>query len=670
MLRRTALLLICAWAAAPAASAGASDPDAAARAEFLAAWSTVATTPRDNAPPDSDALRRYALYPYLQAARLERGLEQLPAPPAGTAPTTPLPVDTQIESLLAALGDQPVARSLRRDWLQNLAARRAWTQYLDAYQWERDDGDVGLRCASFNARIALDRTQDLPASVVATWLTGRSLPNSCDPAFDWLRARGTLGNELVQQRARLALANGESALARFLAKSLPAPTAAPLLQWASLIDSPQASVQALVAGPDRPVEPQALLDGWQRFARADAAAAADLFPSLVAARKLDDVAASPYALAVALAQSWSRLPRALEFFARVRLEDFDERAHEWHARAALWAGDWARATQAIAAMPESLRTQNRWRYWAARAAEVRGDAAAARAGYAAVVGTDNWYAVLAAARLKQPYAPTLQPLPLDDAQIAMLATAPGFVRAHELLLCQLDGEAGTEWRAATEKLTPAEQLQAVGLAARWGWHIQAISDAAKQRVFNDYDLLYPRPYDDDVRAAAARTGLPPELIYAIIRQESLYRANAGSKAGALGLMQLLPGTAARTARKFDLPVPTRASLLIPSVNIPIGAAELRSLIDRADGQVPLATAGYNAGPAAARRWLPPSPMATDTWVENIPFNETRLYVQRVAWHTLVFAWLADRRPRDVSSWLGTIQAPAVDAPPTTTTTTP
>jgi soluble lytic murein transglycosylase len=67
-----------------------------------------------------------------------------------------------------------------------------------------------------------------------------------------------------------------------------------------------------------------------------------------------------------------------------------------------------------------------------------------------------------------------------------------------------------------------------------------------------------------------------------------------------------------------------------------------------------------------RRWLPANPMETDVWAENIPFNETRAYVQRVAWHSLVFAWLNDRKPRDVSGWVGTIRAPAVDAALTTT----
>jgi soluble lytic murein transglycosylase len=637
------------------------DAYATARTEFIAAWSALAKPPAAPVPSDSEALRTYPLYPYLQAARLKLQLSGALA--AQDVPTggAMLPVDATIESFLAPLGDRPAGRSLRQDWLKSLGDRRAWEKFAAQFAPDRDGADTSLRCQWYAARIAIGRTQDLAPDVKATWLSGKPLPSSCDAAFDWLRARGVLDEDLVAQRARLALNAGEPGLARFLAKSLPADSAAPILLWASLIEAPKSTISALIAAPDRPVEPDALLDGWQRFARSDADAAAALYPSLVDARKLSERTAGRYALAVAIAQSWSRLPRALEFFAKAPAEDFDERAHEWHVRAALWAGDWARVQKAIQAMPDALRAQNRWRYWAARAAEQRGDNTTARDGYAAVVPTDNWYAVLSAARLGQPFEPHPKALPLDEPQIALLGTDPGFVRARELLLCQLDNEAGTEWRVTFDALKPGQRVQAVGLAARWGWHVQAIASAAKQGLFDDYDLLYPRPYDVDVRAAVARTGLPPELIYAIIRQESLYQADAGSSAGALGLMQLMPETARRTAHKFDLPVPTRSDLLIPSVNIPLGSSFLKSLIDRSAGQVPLATASYNAGPAAARRWLPTSPMATDVWVENIPYNETRTYVQRVAWHALVFAWLADRKPRDVSNWLGTIKTPAVDA---------
>ena len=617
------------------------DEYAAVRTRFRVAYAAAQAGGTGSTTPDDDALRAYPLYPYLQSARLEHDLG----------------ADAAIAEFLAGHGAEPYIRSLRGAWLADLGRRRQWETYLEHYD-DAVDTNVTLRCYALTARAALGRHDGLEEAVAEQWLTPSSLPDVCDPPFDWLRSRNLLTAELIERRARMALADGGPQLARYLAKSLPERTAAPLLQWAALIERPERSIDDLLADEEREVEPAALLAGWTLLARGDPEGAASRYTELVETRDLDERAASPYALATALGLAWSRNPRALEFFARVDAEDFDDVAHEWHARAALWAGDWQRATRAIEAMPESLRSQNRWRYWTARAREASGDGDAARAEYSAVMSTDNWYAVLSAARLGQRFSPTFQEIELDKRAIDELAREPGFLRTRELLLCDLVSEAATEWGIAYERLAPAQQVQAIGLADRWGWHHQSIAAAAQQSLYNDYPLLYPRPYDKEVRAAARLTDLPEELIYAVIRQESLYRADAGSSAGALGLMQLLPTTARRAARRWGLKEPARADLLLPSVNVPVGAAELKSLVDRFDGQTLLATAAYNAGPGAVQRWLPATAMDNDIWVENIPFNETRTYVQRVAWHTLVFEWLDDRRSRDVETWLGHLRLPA------------
>jgi soluble lytic murein transglycosylase len=631
------------------------------REAFMASMATVEVTPFAPAGGDSEALQRYPLFPYLQAARLNRQLalaRPVAAPPGAESK---LPLDDEIAAFIAQQGDRPVTRALRSAWLSHLAARQAWPTFLGHYRADRDTQST-LRCHWLAARVALGQTDGLTEELTTTWLTAKSLPDACDPALEWWRTRGGPREVLVERRARLALAAGDAGLARFLAKSLTPARAAPLLQWAAMIEQPEREIAALIAQPAKLVESQALEDGWLRYSRSDAEAAAARYPALVQARGLDARAASPFALSVALALSWSRHPRALEFFRLVHEDDFDERAHEWHARAALWAGDWREVAAAIAAMPDVLRDQTRWRYWSARASEKLGNSAQARELYAAVIPTDNWYAAHAAARLERKVTPRLEPLALSDAEIDALAAEPAFVRTRELLRCKMDAEATAEWRAAHDDLSPARQVQAVGLASRWGWHDQAIATAARLKLFNDYDLLYPRPFDADVRSASRRTGLAEELIYAIIRQESLFRPDAASSAGAIGLMQLLPETARVTARRAGLPVPTRAELIVPAVNIPLGSEFLASLVQRFDGETALATAGYNAGPNAARRWLPADPMELDVWVENIPFNETRAYVQRVAWHALVFAWLVDRKPREVKYWLRDMQpAPSTAA---------
>jgi len=143
----------------------------------------------------------------------------------------------------------------------------------------------------------------------------------------------------------------------------------------------------------------------------------------------------------------------------------------------------------------------------------------------------------------------------------------------------------------------------------------------------------------------------------VIRQESLYRTDVVSSAGARGLMQLELATAKPTAKALKLPTPHMADLFDPQINSTLGAEHLHLLLDKVDGQLPLALAAYNAGIAAASRWLPAVSMAPDVWVENIPYNETRNYVQHILWHTVVYGWLrSDGQPQDTTSWLTPIRA--------------
>ena len=104
------------------------------------------------------------------------------------------------------------------------------------------DTKLTLRCHALAARAALGRDDGLEEAIAEQWLTPRSLPEACDPAFDWLRSRNALTADLIERRARMALADGDAQLARYLAKSLPERTAAPLLQWAALIERPERSI--------------------------------------------------------------------------------------------------------------------------------------------------------------------------------------------------------------------------------------------------------------------------------------------------------------------------------------------------------------------------------------------------------------------------------------------
>lgn len=160
--------------------------------------------------------------------------------------------------------------------------------------------------------------------------------------------------------------------------------------------------------------------------------------------------------------------------------------------------------------------------------------------------------------------------------------------------------------------------------------------------------LYPSYYWDQVAAAASETGLDPYLVLSVIRQESYFDKDAVSRAGALGLMQIMPQTGRRLARSMGVRPYERDLLLDPDVSIRMGtrflSEQVRSFTAGPAGLVgvELGLAAYNAGPRVARRWMKRFPHDDpDAFIERIPYKETRLYVKKVLKSYTIYKKLAD-----------------------------
>jgi soluble lytic murein transglycosylase len=363
----------------------------------------------------------------------------------------------------------------------------------------------------------------------------------------------------------------------------------------------------------------------------------DLLPTLLARDGLTQEIKDRLRRAAALGAAYDRDPRALAAFDDVPPAAVDAQVQEWRVRAALWTGDYPRALKWIEQMPPTLATQPRWRYWHARAiAATRGDAAAALL-FGEIAALRDYYGYLAADHIGQSYNLNVRPSPFDTAAQTTLSKMAGMIRAHELFDCDMTDEAASEWNAALEGADNALKVQASLLASRWGWFAQSITTLAQTGEFDDVTLRYPRPFLDAVSQAGKLAQLPQDWILAVMRQESLFRKDAVSRADARGVMQMVPATASAIARRWHLSAPGRDGLFDPSIAVPLGAAYLRELLDRYGEQLTLSLAAYNAGPAAVARWLPRTSMDADVWIENIPYNETRGYVQHIAEHIVAFA---------------------------------
>ena len=267
----------------------------------------------------------------------------------------------------------------------------------------------------------------------------------------------------------------------------------------------------------------------------------------------------------------------------------------------------------------------------------------------------DYYGYLAADRLHRSYRLNARASPDDAREQAAIAAQIGVIRAHELFACDMADDAAAEWTATLGAAEPAVKVQAAHLAARWGWYAESIATLAQAGEWDDVHLRYPRPYPEAVAAGSELADVRPSWILAVMRQESLYRTDAVSRADARGLMQMLPATAVAVARRWHLPAPRKDSLFDPSVAVPLGAAYLRELLNRYGGRLDLGLAAYNAGPVSVARWLPPKPMDADVWIENIPYGETRGYVQHILEHIVAFAYVSGAEPPRLEALTGPVE---------------
>ena len=168
-------------------------------------------------------------------------------------------------------------------------------------------------------------------------------------------------------------------------------------------------------------------------------------------------------------------------------------------------------------------------------------------------------------------------------------------------------------------------------------------------------MRYMTPWRSEFGAAARDHSIDEELLYAIARQESRFAPDIVSSAGAVGLMQLMPGTARWVAKQLARSDYNSTRMAQVELNTQFGAYYFKYWHERLDRMPALAAAAYNAGPNRAQAWRPSAtPLEGAIWVETIPFNETRDYVKKVLANTMLYVQALGRPYVPLSTRLGTV----------------
>jgi soluble lytic murein transglycosylase len=565
-------------------------------------------------------LKDYPLYPYLVYEELKRRLS--------TAS------HAEIESFLGTYATTPLSYQMRGLWLYKLYQENRWQKFLEVYDGR---GVTEFMCYALRARIRAGQLDGVIAETKRLWLIGTSQHSACDRLFEWFTTHPEFTPGILWARIELAMAAGNPELAGYLAEKLNDRDRAWVSLWRQVYANPRIVLTDPALESDKLITRQIVMYGVLRLADFDVEQGKAAWEEIRSEYSFDQEARDHVDRSIALLAAYRHHPHALDWLNALPPSACNDDVYTWRARAAMRNSDWQTLKSSIKALKDTSDEPLMWKYWLARALEETGETERARELYSGLARERDYYGFLAADRLGLTYSMQNHPLVEDPAAAGKLIDIRGVRRAYELLRVGQETDARREWALALNGMTLKQKKLAAVLAGKWGWYADAIRTVALTGELDDLKLRFPTPYEAEVAAAAHNRKLDPALIYGIMRRESAFAAKAVSPSGALGLMQLLPGTAALTAHKFGLSAPTGNEIFDPKRNIELGSAYLSDMLRRFSGNQALATAAYNAGPERVETWLPEKgALPTDAWVENIPYYETRDYVKAVLAYAAVY----------------------------------
>ena len=606
----------------------------------LGNWAAVDSLDAD----ERRSLEDYVLYPDLRAAWLRATLVNAD--------------HAEIDAFLGHHGVLKPARELRYRYALHLADIGYLDEYLVIYeQYYQGLDDERLDCLALQAELEGGRASRVVNRAIDLWTVGESQVDECDPVFEFLDDGDHLDIVDYMRRFELAIDAREFTMAQWLGKSIDQQHIDTAGQWLRAQRNPESFVENADKLDNNETTRDQLIFAIERITYDDPLRALELWTEISRGQRFSAEQELRTARHIALWMARDRLTGAYKQLTALPVAAQNAEVIRWRARTSLRLRNWPNLLADIEAMTATERGTEEWRYWYGIALQRNNRIAEGDAVLQQLAAERSYYGFLAADELGLPYSLVDESFSPDEQRIAELAGRPELIRARELFLVGLDGRGRSEWDAVVRYLEAGDKMQAAILANRWGWHSRAIAAAASVGDFDDLSLRYPLPFHETFREHSEAAGISTTWAYGVARSESLFMRDARSRAGAVGLMQLMPATGKEVARSIKLPYSGLSTLTDPGSNIRLGTFYLGQMADRYGGNRVLATAAYNAGPHRVDAWLPQvGNVDARVWIENIPFNETRGYVKRVLAAETIFHWRMTGQIRRLSDELLVVRA--------------
>ncbi len=550
----------------------------------------------------------------------------------------------QVQAFIKKNAQYKISNDLQREYLYYLAENRYWSEFLSFYP--QLPNSTALKCYHFQAKMAQGEAHTIRANVKKLWLTGYSLDNACDDVFKYYLSSKEISQSLIWQRLQLAYLKNQSSLIAYLITLMDDSHKHLAQQLYQLNKDPSRLLRSTLFNNRQQSHYPLLLPSIKRLARKDihlGMQAYSRYDQKIAFNDLQTVDLKKYLISQILIHD------AIELFPWLDKELValaDGALIERRIRYALRLNNWADIDYWLGQLPAEQKQQPKWLYWQARVLENQQQQKKADALYRTLAKQRTYYGFLAAQKLNLDYqlnaqivADKTHSLKHLDAQLAHIEEL--YVQRQFSLLKR-------EWEALLKSQDTDLQKQLGLYAYKKGWAHLSVLASIRSKSWNALNIRFPEVKPELFTANADKYQLEPSYIYAITRQESAFDEFANSSAGARGYMQLMPGTAKETARKIGLQDYHQTSQLTEAqINLQLGSAYFNMLLKRYQGNRILATAAYNAGPYRVDRWQSSNSetkqgLAMDSWIETIPYKETRRYVKNVLAYNVIYQHILDK----------------------------
>lgn len=594
---------------------------------FLNAYDAIKANDRPLIAQYKKQLKDYPLYPYLQYLDYKYHFDQTP--------------ESLIENFLLKTPNSPLPGLLKSKWLRHLGKTKQWNLYLKHY--DANTRSSTLKCYFVRANIAKKRDQSVQKLAQSLWSDHITLPKACKPLDKYLRNKKLVTGSMVWKKVQLAMKKGKTKSAKRIARDLSRKDQKALDYWISVYKKPAKVDNKMPSTISPVVKKQIFKQGVKRLSYSKPELALSILKNRAEQYGVKEKQLRQLSRQISLRFAYKYHPKAKQYLAQLDKAAKDTKVLDWEMQVAIRESDWVHYLDLYSLLPAKQKNKNRWRYWRARAMTELNQEKEAQPIFKALAKNRNFYGFMSADFLGLPYQ--FNPAPSQKADLdRMKQTYPQLHVMEELLAIDWNLSLRREWNHLLKTVKRNDFEAIANFMADWNQHNLAIQTVSKVKKWDVLSLRFPTPYKEPIMKAANHNTIDPAWVYGVIRRESAFSPTISSSVGAVGLMQLMPGTARYIGRKIGLKKHQYTRLTHPESNIKLGSAYLSYLDAKYDGNRILATAAYNAGPSRVDQWIPKDKtISADQWIDTIPFSETRAYVKAVMEYTTIFKSLLNKK---------------------------